>query len=92
VGGSGDNSGVGAAWVWSRSSGSKLVGSGAVGAAAQGESVALSADGNTAIVGGFEDNSTVGAEECSRRRSNERMDTTWAEGGMGAIVSMSLPS
>jgi hypothetical protein len=31
----------------------------------------------------------VGAEECSRRGSNKRMGTTWAEGRMGAIVSMS---
>ncbi len=58
VGGPGDNSNAGAAWVWTRSGGvwtqqgTKLVGSGAVGAAQQGISVALSADGNTAIVGG----------------------------------------
>jgi hypothetical protein len=57
-----DNNGVGAAWVFTRSGGvwsqqgSKLVGTGAVGAAWQGYSVALSADGNTAIVGGIEDN------------------------------------
>src|SRR5260370_1351688 len=48
----------GAAWVFTRSrgvwtqQGDKLVGSGAVLDAAQGRSVALSADGNTAIVGG----------------------------------------
>jgi hypothetical protein len=41
--------------------GPKLVGSGASGAAAQGFSVALSADGNTAIVGGPFDNSQAGA-------------------------------
>ena len=35
--------------------GPKLVGSGAVGNANQGASVALSADGNTAIVGGYND-------------------------------------
>jgi hypothetical protein len=35
--------------------GPKLVGTGVVGNAAQGHSVALSADGNTAIVGGYED-------------------------------------
>src|SRR5262249_53104210 len=39
----------------------KLVGPGAVGAAQQGTAVALSADGNTAIVGGWSDNSQVGA-------------------------------
>jgi hypothetical protein len=67
VGGYGDNSKIGAAWVFTRSQGvwtqlgDKLVGTGAVGQAQQGRSVALSADGNTAIVGGYGDNSFVGA-------------------------------
>jgi hypothetical protein len=67
VGGSADNSGAGAAWVWTRSvgvwtqQGNKLVGSIAVGPASQGYSVALSADGNTAIVGGYSDNNNAGA-------------------------------
>jgi hypothetical protein len=67
VGGSGDNVDAGAAWVFTRSGGvwsqqgSKLFGSGAVGTATQGNSVALSADGNTAIVGGPNDNSDAGA-------------------------------
>ena len=62
VGGWSDNSKTGAAWVFSRSGGvwrqqgRKLVGTGAVGSANQGWSVALSADGNTAIVGGPGDN------------------------------------
>jgi uncharacterized repeat protein (TIGR01451 family) len=66
VGGRGDGGG-GAAWVWTRNAGvwtqqgNKLVGSGAVGFANQGTSVALSADGNTAIIGGYSDNSDVGA-------------------------------
>jgi hypothetical protein len=41
--------------------GPKLVGSGAVGTAVQGISVALSADANTAIEGGRSDNSSAGA-------------------------------
>ena len=41
--------------------GPKLVGTGAVGTAQQGFSVSLSADGNTAIVGGRADNCTDGA-------------------------------
>src|SRR5450759_3476611 len=41
--------------------GPKLVGTGAVGNATQGGSVSLSADGNTAIVGGSGDNGTAGA-------------------------------
>ena len=67
VGGTGDNSHSGAVWVYTRSrnvwtqQGSKLVGTGAVGPAQQGSSVALSADGNTAIVGGPLDNSNIGA-------------------------------
>src|SRR5438874_9531046 len=64
VGGPGDNGSVGATWVFTRSGGqqgNKLIGSGAVGAANQGQSVALSADGNTAIVGGPQDNGSAGA-------------------------------
>ncbi len=66
VGGYAQYGGVGAAWVWTRSGEvwtqqSKLVGSGAGGLANQGASVALSADGNTAIVGGFGDHGNAGA-------------------------------
>jgi uncharacterized protein (TIGR03437 family) len=67
VGGLVDNNSIGAAWVFTRSGsewsqmGSKLVGTGAVGSAQQGRSVALSADGNTAVVGGSGDNGSVGA-------------------------------
>jgi hypothetical protein len=67
VGGMGDNKSAGAAWVFVRSGGvwtqqgAKLVGTGAVGSALQGESVFLSADGNTAIVGGYMDNNYTGA-------------------------------
>jgi hypothetical protein len=67
VGGFEDNSRVGAAWVYTRSGGvwtqqgNKLVANDAVGAALQGYSVALSSDGNTAIVGGPFDNAEVGA-------------------------------
>jgi hypothetical protein len=82
VGGSFDNSNQGAAWVYSRSSntwtqqGSKLVGSGSVGAAWQGNSVSISADGNTAIVGGSVDNSSQGAVWIYTRSSN-----TWTQQG-----------
>ncbi len=65
VGGAGDSNDVGAAWVFTRSEGvwnqQILVGIGAVGAAAQGSSVALSGDGKTAIVGGPSDNNDAGA-------------------------------
>jgi len=68
VGGSGDHNGDGAVWVFTQlggvwtQQGTKLVGTGAVGSVAQqGSSVALSADGNTAIVGGRGDNAFAGA-------------------------------
>jgi uncharacterized protein (TIGR03437 family) len=67
VGGLYDNGGGGAAWVYTRSGGvwtqqgSKLVGTGAVGGGYQGLSVALSGDGNTAIVGGPFDNGSIAA-------------------------------
>lgn len=67
VGGSGDNNYIGAAWVFTRigntwaQKGSKLFGSSAIGMSAQGGSVSLSADGNTAIVGGRGDNGGIGA-------------------------------
>jgi hypothetical protein len=66
VGGFGDDNGVGAAWVFTRlgrvwrRQGPKLVGSGALGLAGQGHSVSLSADGNTAIVGGPLDDMSIG--------------------------------
>jgi hypothetical protein len=66
VGGYSDNFEAGAAWVYTRSGGvwnqqAKLVGTGAIGAALQGISVSLSGDGNTAIVGGYNDNGEAGA-------------------------------
>jgi hypothetical protein len=67
IGGPGDNSNQGAAWLFTRSAttwtqlGAKLVGSGDTGAAYQGSAVALSADGNTAFVYGSADNSNLGA-------------------------------
>ncbi|TML00240.1 MAG: hypothetical protein E6G34_01755 [Actinobacteria bacterium] len=67
IGAGTDNSSAGAAWVFVRSEGSwsqqgaKLTGSGEVGEAHVGYSVALSADGNTALVGGLADSSEAGA-------------------------------
>ena len=67
VGGYQDDFNAGAAWVYTRSGGvwtqqgNKLVGTGAIGAAQQGYSVAISADGNTGIVGGDAENFNAGA-------------------------------
>src|SRR5260370_19999185 len=62
-----DNANAGAAWIFTRSGGiwtqqgPKLVGTGAFGNANQGHSVCVSADGNTAIVGGWADKTLTGA-------------------------------
>ena len=82
VGGAGDNAYTGAAWVFTRSGtvwtqqGSKLVGTGVIGKASQAHSVALSADGNTAIISGPRDNSSSGAEWVFTRSG-----TVWTQQG-----------
>jgi hypothetical protein len=104
VGGNADSAGVGAAWVYTRSGGvwtqqgGKLVGTGAVGGAGQGWSVALSADGNTAIVGGVEDNSQTGAAWVYTRsggvwtQQGNKLVGTGAVGKTGQGVSVALSS
>lgn len=88
VGGSADNGFAGAAWVWTRSGGvwtqdgSKLVGSGSVGPARQGISVALSADGNIATVGGNTDNGGTGATWVWLRNSG-----VWTQDGSKLVGS-----
>jgi hypothetical protein len=88
VGGLGDNGNVGAAWVFTRSGevwtqqGAKLVGSGAIGEAKQGQSVSLSADGNTAAVGGYGDNNFAGAVWIYSRSGG-----TWTQLGSKLIGS-----
>jgi hypothetical protein len=62
-----DNNNSGAVWIFTRSGsnwtqqGIKLTGGGNVGAAYQGKTVALSADGNTLASGGYADNTSAGA-------------------------------
>jgi len=73
IGGPDDNTGTGAIWIFTRTAGvwtqqgSKLVGTGAIanngnpeGNAQQGQAVALSADGNTLLEGGWFDNGGIG--------------------------------
>ncbi len=67
VGGANDDGNIGAAWIFTRDingvwsqQGPKLVGTGSIGYPLQGQSVSISADGSTAIVGGFTDNA-IGA-------------------------------
>jgi len=94
-GGPGDNVGTGATWVFTRSGGvwtqqgAKLVGTGAIanngnpkGNAQQGQSVALSADGNTMIVGGWFDNGGIGATWVFTRSG-----TTWSQQGAKLLGS-----
>jgi hypothetical protein len=93
IGGSSDNGGTGAAWVFTRSGGvwtqqgDKLVGYGEVGGANQGFSVGLSADGNTAIVGGRSDNSLIGATWVFTR-----LEGVWAQQGSKLIGTEALGS
>ncbi|MBK9401807.1 MAG: IPT/TIG domain-containing protein [Bacteroidetes bacterium] len=88
IGGRLDNGGVGAAWVFTRNvstwtqQGNKLVGTGNVGASMQGVTLSLSADGNTSIVGGFEDNSLLGAAWVWTRTAN-----TWSQQGTKLVGS-----
>ena len=81
VGGPYDNSSQGAAWIYTRSGNTwsqqgKLVGIGNTGPASQGYSVGISADGNTAIVGGANDNTSVGAVWVFTRSG-----TSWSQQG-----------
>jgi hypothetical protein len=80
------------AWVFTRNGdawtqqGNKLVGTGAVGSARQGMAVALSADGNTAIVGGPADNDNVGAAWIFTRTGG-----VWTQQGKKLVGSGSGP-
>lgn len=86
-----DNSRQGAAWVFTRTGttwtqqGSKLVGTGNVGAAELGYAVSASADGNTSIVGGIADNSSVGAAWVFTRSGN-----TWTQQGVKRVGAGNL--
>ena len=66
IGGDGDSDSSGAAWVFTRADGvwteqAKLMGSDAAGKSGQGSAVGLSADGNTALIGGMSDGNGAGA-------------------------------
>ncbi len=82
IGGPDDNGRVGAAWVFTRSGstwtqqGPKLTGSAESGDGEFGWSVALSADGDTALIGGPHDNGEVGAAWVFTRSGS-----TWTQQG-----------
>jgi hypothetical protein len=104
IGGSGDNSGIGATWVFTRSAGvwtqqgSKLVGSGYIGSnIQQGFSVSLSADGNTLAIGGYRDNNILGATWIFTRsagvwtqQGSKLIGTGYTGSNIGQGVSVSL--
>jgi hypothetical protein len=88
-GGINDNGGIGATWIFTRTGntwtqqGNKLVGTGWVGNySRQGYSVALSADGNTAIVGGVADSTSRGTSWIFTRNGN-----IWTQQGNKLIVT-----
>jgi hypothetical protein len=88
IGGREDHSGIGAAWVFTRSNGQwtqqgpKLTGSGEIGDGNFGASVALSSSGNTAIIGGGADNGGHGALWVFTRAGN-----TWTQQGSKLTAS-----
>ena len=106
IGGPYDEYETGAAWVFTRSNGiwtqfgDKLVGSGSGHLAYQGSSVALSADGNTAIMGGPGDANGVGAAwvftqvciptfGCNWIQQGNKLVGTAGNGGQGTSVALS---
>lgn len=103
-GGFADNDGVGAAWIFTRNSsgwvqqGNKLMGTGAIGRAHQGISVAISQDGNTAIIGGYTDNSGIGAawiftfNKGVWMQQGEKLIASDFKGFSGQGISVSLSS
>ena len=90
VGGPGD-SGTGAVWVFTRNGsvwtqhGSKLVGTGSVGQANQGTSLAISADGSTFVTGGMVDNGYLGAVWVFARSGSD-----WVQQGAKLVGSESI--
>src|SRR6185503_6149156 len=68
-----------------------ITGSGAIGSANQGYSVALSGDGNTAIIGGPNDNGNTGAAWVFTRSGSVWTEQTKLV-GTGVIVVSGTPS
>jgi hypothetical protein len=91
IGGRKDDGGIGAAWVFARSGvaaggtwaqqGVKLTGGGEESGEGEfGQSVALSAEGDTALIGGYHDDSGDGAAWVFAR-SGSGADASWAQQG-----------
>jgi hypothetical protein len=87
VGGPDDSTNVGATWVYTRSGVTwtevaKLTGAGSSGAAHQGYSVSVAADGTSLVTGGPYDNSSTGAIWVFTNQSG-----TWTQQGYKLVVS-----
>ena len=88
IGGLEDDGGIGAAWVFTRAGGAwsqqgpKLTGGGAVGKAQFGNSLALTADGDTALIGGNAD-TPLGGSAGSKGAAwvFARAGTSWSQQG-----------
>jgi hypothetical protein len=85
-----ENNNAGAGWIFTRSGsvwtqqGPELNGSGAAGASFFGESVALSGDGDTALVGGPHDNPLIQECECAEIGAAwefRRTGSAWSQSG-----------
>jgi hypothetical protein len=96
IGGSLDNSELGASWVFTRSGstwtqqGAKLTGTGESGKAEFGSSVALSSEGNTALIGGLFDSSQAGATWLFTRNSKSewaQQEKLTGSGAAGTIIN-----
>jgi len=97
IGGPADDQHAGATWVFTRTAGAwsqqgaKLIGSGAVGSAFQGQSVALSADGYTALLGGPVDDSSGAAWVfVSPKPSTSRLATSADPSLSGQVVTFAV--
>lgn len=82
-----DNNNLGAAWIFTRTNGiwsqqgNKLVGSGTIGLSGQ-SAVSISADGNTAVIGGGNDNFNNGALWVFTRSNG-----TWSQQGIKIVAN-----
>jgi hypothetical protein len=99
VGGPGDNNNAGAAWIYTRAGskwtqqGSKLTGSDATADAAAGFNVALSSDGNTALIGGPRDNNGAGAVWAfspGQAPVTHALSVTVAGAGSGTVIGSGI--
>jgi len=92
-GGGGDNGGIGAAWIFTRSNGTwaqqgdKLIGSSPVGQPNEGSTVALSADGNTAIISGPYDEIGFGVNFTGASWVFTQHGGAWSQQGNKLIAS-----